>query len=594
VVSPSRHIFSGFTGVTLLVAAVAIGGMPGASAKPDPHSSFAAPDACPPNWPALHLGTPDDDNFDANVSVLVGGDLTVAGDATEAEGLVVALGDATFARGTPGSYEVGVASLGSQVRPYANSDMLVVGGALTGDPGTRIDVGTGLGGDVVVGGDVATGTDLDTHGGELDTGVAAATKLYDGLPAAVAAKSAAYAALAPTGSVEVTDAAVTMTGDGVSDPQVFSVDGATVGGAARSLQLLGVPDGAAVIVNLTGPAVDLDLDTLLAPTGEVVDPLVDPYFSALATHLLWNAPVAATVDVGGLAQLPGSLLVPTAPSTTTLSGAGTNGRILVAGDLAHNGTGSQMHSYPFLPDDDLGCQAPTVRFGTLTVSTELQDPEGVVAADRVFEGRYECQLDGDDVTPADNSWRARANASEVVLSYQLPVGAVCTLSESLDGAALGGGNDWAVPVVKPERLVVAKRAVRGFTVSNKVLPPKPTEPSETPSPTSTPEAPVVSSPTSSSTPTPTPLPTSVPIPEPTNVPGQPEPSIAPTPEPSESAAPPAADPPQDPGSASGGPATTTAPFTLRGAFVWGPLLMLSLLTMLLRVRRRPRRPARLH
>jgi hypothetical protein len=35
--------------------------------------------------------------------------------------------------------------------------------------------------------------------------------------------------------------------------------------------------------------------------------------------------------------------------------------------------------------------------------------------------------------------------------------------------------------------------------------------------------------------------------------------------------------------------TTTAPFTLRGAFVWGPLLMLSLLTLLLRVRRRPRR-----
>jgi hypothetical protein len=34
---------------------------------------------------------------------------------------------------------------------------------------------------------------------------------------------------------------------------------------------------------------------------------------------------------------------------------------------------------------------------------------------------------------------------------------------------------------------------------------------------------------------------------------------------------------------------TTAPFTLRGAFVWGPLLMLSLLTLLLRVRRRPKR-----
>jgi hypothetical protein len=35
--------------------------------------------------------------------------------------------------------------------------------------------------------------------------------------------------------------------------------------------------------------------------------------------------------------------------------------------------------------------------------------------------------------------------------------------------------------------------------------------------------------------------------------------------------------------------TVTAPFTLRGAFVWGPMLMLSLLTLLVRVRRRPKR-----
>ena len=39
--------------------------------------------------------------------------------------------------------------------------------------------------------------------------------------------------------------------------------------------------------------------------------------------------------------------------------------------------------------------------------------------------------------------------------------------------------------------------------------------------------------------------------------------------------------------------TTTAPFTLRGAFVWGPVMMLSLLTLLVRIRRRPKR-VRLH
>jgi hypothetical protein len=87
----------------------------------------------------------------------------------------------------------------------------------------------------------------------------------------------------------------------------------------------------------------------------------------------------------------------------------------VAGDLVHTGVGSGMHSYPFLPDDDLGCEPPTVRLGALSVSTELDDPDGVAAPDRVFEGHFECRLDGDNVTPADDTWRARAITKIVAL-----------------------------------------------------------------------------------------------------------------------------------------------------------------------------------
>src|SRR3954471_19059592 len=114
VVSPSRHTLSGVIGVTVLVATVSLVRVTDASAQPEPHASFAAADACPAGWPVLSAGPPED-HFDANVSVLVGGNLTVTGDAAAAEGLVVALGDATVARPTPGTYEVGVASLGSQV-----------------------------------------------------------------------------------------------------------------------------------------------------------------------------------------------------------------------------------------------------------------------------------------------------------------------------------------------------------------------------------------------------------------------------------------------------------------------------------------------
>ncbi len=42
----------------------------------------------------------------------------------------------------------------------------------------------------------------------------------------------------------------------------------------------------------------------------------------------------------------------------------------------------------------------------------------------------------------------------------------------------------------------------------------------------------------------------------------------------------AAEPPPAPDSA--GPLTTTAPYSLRGAFVWGPLLLLSVLALRLR------------
>ncbi len=290
------------------------------------------------------------------------GSLRVGGAALGAEGTVVAFGDAVFARDVPGPYEVGVTALGSQVSPYADSDMLAVGGNLGVAPGTHVDVGQSLGGDAVVGGGVADGSDLDLHGGTVDTGIAAATSPYVDLLGQLAPISAAYANFATTGVTEVTDSAITMTGDGVSTTQVFTLDSAALtalGDHGRSLQLLGVPQDAAVVVNLVGTEVTLDIDTLLSPDGLPVDPLTDPYFANLATHLLWNAPLATTMNVGGLAQLPGSLLVPTAPSTTTLAGAGTNGRILVGGDLVHTGVGG-LHAYPFLAHPALGCAADPV------------------------------------------------------------------------------------------------------------------------------------------------------------------------------------------------------------------------------------------
>jgi choice-of-anchor A domain-containing protein len=572
--------------------------VPTATADVATSSALVAVDSCPATWPTLRVGPPSG-AFDGNVSVLVGGSLRVGGAALGAEGTVVTLGDAVFARDVPGPYEVGVTALGSQVSPHAGSDMLAVGGNLTTGPGTHVDVGQFLGGDVVVGG-VATGTDLDPHGGRVDAGIADATAPYLDLVGQLAPKSAAYASLPVTGVADVSHDAITLTGDGVSTTQVFTLDSADLDGQgdfARSLQLLGVPQDATVIVNLTGSAIGLDVDALLTPDGLPVDPLLDPYFTSLATHLLWNAPSATTVDIGGLAQLPGSLLVPTAPSTTTLAGLGTNGRIMVAGDLVHTGTG-ELHAYPFLPDPQLGCGPDPVHLTTLTLDVELVDPDNVVDRDRYFQGDFDCALGDEDVTPADNTWKLRAGADVRVLSDQIPAGAVCNVTQKLDmpPAQL---RTWAEPTVEPVVVVVAKREQLGFTITNRVkdAPPPPTQTSTTHTPSPTPTAtptPTESVPEPPAPPTPESSPTQTSILEPTNRPeltGSPTalPTASPTTSPTATsdAEAPNAEPPRHSGTS--GPMTVTAPFTLRGAFVWGPMLMLSLLTLLVRIRRRPKR-----
>ena len=501
----------------------------------------------------------------------------------------------------PGAYEVGVTALGSQISPHAGSDMLAVGGNLGVAPGTHLSVGQSLGGDVVVGGGVATGSDLDPHGGRVDTGIANATAPYLDLVSQLMPKSVAYGSIPVTGTADVTHHAITLTGDGVSNLQVFTLDGADLdaeGSPGRSLQLRGVPQDATVVVNVVGTAVTLNIDTVLTPDGLPVDPLTDPYFASLATHLLWNAPSATTVDVGGLAQLPGSLLVPTAPSTTTIAGPGTNGRILVGGDLVHTGAG-ELHAYPFLPDAQLACGPDPVHLTTLSLDVELVDPDNVVEPGRSFEGHFDCTLGDEDVTPADNTWKLRAGVAAKVLSDQIPAGAVCNISQRLD-APPAPFRAWAEPKVQPDVVVVAKRQNLGFTITNRVkdLPPPPTQ-------TSTPNTPT---PTPTATPTPTesvpePPPAPPPIPpsptpstivEPTSRPelsGSPSavPTAAPTTSPSSTvdAEAPNAEPPNKDGTAA--PFTTTAPFTLRGAFVWGPMLLLSLLTLVVRIRRRPKR-----
>ena len=600
--TPGRRTFSGAAVACLLGVAVGLGWVPAAAhqatASADP--TLVVADACPVTWPVLRTGPPDG-HFDGHVSVLVGGSLTVAESAAGAEGVVVVRGNATFARGDGGPYRVGVTGTGSQVPPYADSDMLVVGRDLAA-PGTPLVVGQGLGADAVVGGAVAAGTPVDL-GGTLDAGVPSALAAYDGLLADLAAKSDAYAAPQATGTVDVTDTAITLTGDGVSDPQVFAVDGAGLGAVdpalGRSLQVVGVPDGAAIVVNLTGGVVDLDVDSLLAPGGATVDPSADPYFADLTTHLLWNVPGASTVDIGGQAQLPGSLLVGSGASTTTLHGAGTNGRVLVAGDLVHAGAG-ELHSYPFLRDADLTCGPDLKHLGALTLDVVLKDPGDIVDPDRFFEGTFACFLDGADVTPETGPGSCERRPTTGFCRGHPRRGAVLPRGTAGGapgaGLGLGGPRDRAGEGQGRQARSAWLHGDQQRAGGEDPSAAQPTGPGSHAGPDPGPNA---VGPRSGDTPAePVDPPDtgseddpSAPVDEPV-VPGESLPSMLPAPE-----APSQSDPSDDtvaaaePPSArdSAGPLTTTAPYSLRGAFVWGPLLLLSVLAMRLRFPWRNRR-----
>lgn len=615
---------------------------------------YAASESCPDTWPVLQPGPPSAGS-DGNVSVLVGGSFTATGAANGAEGVVVVRGSAGFAREGGGSYEVGSVSYGSQIAPVAGSDMLTVGGVLDVAPGTRLEVGARLGGDVVVG-DVTATSDYNLYGGRLDPNFPGAVAPYEGLLGELAGRSAAYAGLTPTGPVEVSDDKVVLHGDGVSEVQVFTVDGSTLNGpsldaeevdddqvdppaaegsfaaadadadsgsfaadggaggadggegedgeggdepsqeppppvSGRALQVVGVPKDATVVVNLLGPTAEFDVDGLREADGSPMDPTSSPSFAELSTHLIWNVPTATAVDIGGEGQLPGSLLVADPASKTVLSGAGTNGRVLVAGDLVHSGAG-RLHSYPLVTDPALGCGPELAHEGSLRLDVRLQDADGVVdAAARFFQGDFECTLDGAVVTPKDAGWQQRASGDRV-LSTTIPIGSVCSVSEKLD-VPPKEGYVWADPVFEPSQVVVAKRRPQTIVLTNraKALPTPPSSPqptSEPPSPTSSP------APSSQPTPqAPVDPPTTV---EPTEGPGTSMPDPTGRPEPTEAAPEPssepsAAAPDDEEGATSDGrrarndaaPAIT-APFTLQGAFVWGPLLLLSLLTLLFRFR----------
>ncbi|MGW6916820.1 choice-of-anchor A family protein [Kitasatospora sp. NPDC054939] len=310
-------------------------------------------DDCPNTWLPPHNGAFQ--GRDATINVFTGGDYTVNGRAAEAEGKVVALGNLTIdkdiAGGAGGSYNMAVVGVGSRVVPPDGTDFVTAGGSIDVKTGnTLITGGSDLNlvtafGDIKYGGTLTGATDIAPTGRAIQDPAAGAP--YRSVLDTIVDTSTCIAAAAATGTVVVTNSEATFTGDGRSAKQVFNVT-QDLGTASRQIGLVfaGIPSGATVLVNVLKD--DAIINTYTG-TGLAGDPTTE-----LRSRLMWNFPTASSVRLLGGAQFQGSVMAGNTAGTTTIAMPGLNGRVYLAGNLIHTGTGGyEIHSYPFdgdLPD----------------------------------------------------------------------------------------------------------------------------------------------------------------------------------------------------------------------------------------------------
>ncbi|WP_411073980.1 choice-of-anchor A family protein [Streptomyces sp. cmx-4-7] len=311
--------------------------------------------------------------LDANVALYAGGDYTADGATAEAEGLLVIGGNATFAKASGGVFNVGRVGAGSGILPDSGAVMLSVGGDLTIAEGTRVDVGHGLtagpryGGAVRVGGKIDEKGDLETNGGSRSSGLGARGALtpYDTFGDTLRGESTSLGALKPTGTSVRSGGTVTFEGVGSGSPQVFEISAGKLDGAS-SFDFRSIPDGAPVVVNVTGGSPVGISPLSVGFDGDRVDAYESARFGEAASRILYNFEASPAITLGGGGNFMGSILAPKASADLTAS---TNGRVYVGGDLRTHGTGNETHNYPWNGSSTFGCKPAPDSPGTTPAPT---------------------------------------------------------------------------------------------------------------------------------------------------------------------------------------------------------------------------------
>lgn len=302
---------------------------------------------------------------DNNVALYAGGNYTVDGSSAEAEGLLVVKGAASFDKSGGGIFNIGRVGAGSGILPAPGEAMLAVGGDLSIAKGTTVDVGHGLtagpgyGGSVRVGGTLDRQGVLTTNGGSLADGMGAKEALgpYAGFDATLEKESSALGSLKTTGTTEQDGDSVTFTstGAGKDGLQVFEISAADLDGTS-SFSFKSVPDGASVVVNVTGSqAVEMS-PMAVGFNDDRVDVYSSANFGKAASRILYNFEESTSLTLGGGGNFMGSILAPKASADITAS---TNGRLYIGKDVRTHGSGNESHNYPWNGTPTFACKTGT-------------------------------------------------------------------------------------------------------------------------------------------------------------------------------------------------------------------------------------------
>lgn len=419
-------------------------------------AASAATGQCPPGF----IPGPSNSNevwTDDNVAVYAGSDFEADGAAAESEGLMVVMGNATFDKDGGGHFNIGTVGVGSGVTPTPGTVMLAVGGNLTVGLDTVLDVGAGAyddtgilaGGATQVGGSESPtfpAPQYVLNNGSLNVGMgAAAVATWATFGADLTANATAWAGLAPTGTAVASGSRVDFTGDGASNPQVFSIAATDLAGVTE-FYYTNIPDASdtAVIINVTGAGPVSLSSSYVGNDGVRADDLGSTVFGQVAQRTMWSFAEATDVAFTGSGQFLGSVAVPSGNVDMTAS---MNGRVYTGGSIRMHGTGNEVHNYPWNAVPYACVPVPSEPTGSVQI-TKVLDPDAPVADDRVFYGWLRC---AHPTLHGIYYHEGSIQAGTTVTITGLPVGAECFIFENPDFTGpdqppLPPGFLWAQPV----------------------------------------------------------------------------------------------------------------------------------------------------